>query len=167
MPFEHSVLIVSFNQEKALPSRDLLRDYKPSCGPLFEALVSIQHIRTHCAEWCVRATSRQLITCFVCLPFRILLTQPTFILYPSFVPTEPFSTKNSLTVIGGKWNQVDNRRTHWHSTLCWITSLKLKHTSSVLIKPTDTLTPHPQVMGGCSSSSVHPPSFCLLITLYC
>ena len=43
--------------------------------------------------------------------FRTLLTLPTFTQYPSFVPTEPFSTKNCLTVTGGKWNQVDRPNT--------------------------------------------------------
>jgi len=45
-------------------------------------------------------TRRQGVNSTMCV-FRILLTQSTFILYPSFVPTEPFSTKNCLTVTGG------------------------------------------------------------------
>ena len=41
----HSVLnvkavVAAFNQEKALPSRGLLRDYEPSDGPSFKALLS-------------------------------------------------------------------------------------------------------------------------------
>ena len=39
-------LVGAFNQEKALvASRGLLRDYKPSDGPLFEALVSASDLR--------------------------------------------------------------------------------------------------------------------------
>ena len=80
-------IIATFNQEKALvPSRGLPRDYKPSCGPSFEALT----LTTNCSQnivICCHVATTQLLEINLRVTFTDFLTDLMLLLLHNSVVT--------------------------------------------------------------------------------